>query len=727
MKKLKMALSLRLVLLLKLGLGTTGAFAQSAAPVSSGAAETIEVRANKLSVETKIDRKVYVVADDAQSSFGTASDILNVIPSVDVDADGAVSLRGDGHVLILIDGKPSTQFQGSAAGENLRALSSADIERIEVLTTPPPQFKAQGAAGVINIVTRKHHNAGVSGRVQGSLGNLGRYTTGSSITYGADQGAVTLTAGFRHDLRERRVESFLIAPDSGSGQVLSSHSGFTERLGREVPSVGLSGDYALSESQSVNGSASWTKRGGLRTYTQQNQSSDANGVLVSSTGRLSSGHDPENDYDIAGTFAQKLARPGEALEFSLHRSISHQRETYDYTNQSFLPPAPDARSNLAFNEDHGIVEAGLDYVLPLGKVATVKFGYGLERDDYGFTNRGATVDPVTGDEMINPSLTNDFHDQQTIHSGYGSYQAVTGGFTWLGGLRTEWTQNEALLVTTNTRNEQRYFNVFPSLHMDYALTQHTTLSLGASRRITRPEPEALNPYIDHEYAPNLNSGNPYLKPQITQSFDLGFEVEQPIMTYQLTGYYRRNTNSVTNVVTYLGSGESLSTLANLPRNDSAGVEFSANGRVQRWLSYGLSGNAFYTQIDATQLGSPGLRSTNGVNLKAKLDFQLTAVDSLQVAIVRTDKRLTAQGSVRAINLLNLGYKRPLTPTLALVATLTDALNGQHFEREVSTPELTQTYQRRATGQVGFLGLVYTFGAKKKTKDAGFEYDLGSAK
>ncbi len=263
--------------------------------------------------------------------------------------------------------------------------------------------------------------------------------------------------------------------------------------------------------------------------------------------------------------------------------------------------------------------------------------------------------------------------------------------------------------------------------MDYALTQHTTLSLGASRRITRPEPEALNPYIDHEYAPNLNSGNPYLKPQITQSFDLGFEVEQPIMTYQLTGYYRRNTNSVTNVVTYLGSGESLSTLANLPRNDSAGVEFSANGRVQRWLSYGLSGNAFYTQIDATQLGSPGLRSTNGVNLKAKLDFQLTAVDSLQVAIVRTDKRLTAQGSVRAINLLNLGYKRPLTPTLALVATLTDALNGQHFEREVSTPELTQTYQRRATGQVGFLGLVYTFGAKKKTKDAGFEYDLGSAK
>ena len=385
-------------------LPSTRAGAADAPPASevSPTIDTIVVTAQKLRVETKIDRKVYSVTDDAQSAFGSASDILSVIPSVDVDADGVVSLRGDSNVLVLIDGKPSTQFQGSAAGKNLQSLTAADIERIEVLTTPPPQFKAEGAAGVINIVTRKRRAQGSSGTLQGSIGSGERYVASTNLSYGGEKGSASLSAGFRQDYRDRKVDSQIIAPDPNSGQVLDSRSGFSELLRRQVPSVGLSGDYALNDRQSTSATVNWTRRGGLRTCVQDNSSITVAGVLTSSTGRLSSGHDPENDYDGSMQFTQKLNRPGETLDLSLHRSISHQHEHYDYTNESFLPIAPDYFNNLSFTEDHGITEAGANYALPLSKTQTLKFGYAFEQDDYGFNNIGANVDAVTGAQTITP-------------------------------------------------------------------------------------------------------------------------------------------------------------------------------------------------------------------------------------------------------------------------------------------------------------------------------------
>jgi outer membrane receptor for ferrienterochelin and colicin len=138
--------------------------------------EAIVVESQKLTVETLIDRKVYTVTSDAQSTFGTLSDILGTIPSVDVDPTGIVSLRGDTKVLILIDGKPSSQFDGASAGDNLQSIPAKDIERIEVLTTPPAQFKADGVAGVINIITRKQPQGGTSGSLQAGAGSGGANT-----------------------------------------------------------------------------------------------------------------------------------------------------------------------------------------------------------------------------------------------------------------------------------------------------------------------------------------------------------------------------------------------------------------------------------------------------------------------------------------------------------------------------------------------------------------------
>jgi outer membrane receptor protein involved in Fe transport len=279
-------------------------------------------------------------------------------------------------------------------------------------------------------------------------------------------------------------------------------------------------------------------------------------------------------------------------------------------------------------------------------------------------------------------------------------------------------------LTDNVSTAKRYASIFPSLHIDRSLSERATLSFGASRRIARPDPSLLNPYLDREYPPNLNAGNPNLRPQFTQSFDLGYGYERGSASYGLTGYFRRNKDSVTDLTQYLGNGFTLTTQTNLPRSDSAGLEFSATGRLLSKLSYSLSGNAFYTQIDATALGTPGLKSTVGLNVKAKLDYRPRAADSAQITFTRTDKRLTPQGSVSAISIVNLGYKHGLTPALSAVATITDLFDGQRYQRYSSTSSLTRVYQRTVAGRIAWLGLTYTVGGTKKEKEPSFEYDSG---
>jgi hypothetical protein len=139
----------------------------------------------------------------------------------------------------------------------------------------------------------------------------------------------------------------------------------------------------------------------------------------------------------------------------------------------------------------------------------------------------------------------------------------------------------------------------------------------------------------------------------------------------------------------------------------------------------VSGNGFYNQIDATALGYPGLRSTTGLNLKAKLDYRPAAADSAQVIFTRTDKRLTPQGSVSAVNIVNLGYKHTLTSALSAVATVSDLFNGQRYQRYASTPTLTQVYERSVVGRVVWFGLTYAAGVTKKEKEPSFEYDSGA--
>ncbi len=683
--------------------------------------EAIVVKSKKLSVESLIDRKVYSVGSDAQSSFGSLGDLLATIPSVDVDPSGIVSLRGDSKVLILIDGKASSQLAGASAGDNLQSIPAKDIVRIEVLTTPPAQFKADGVAGVINVITRKGGPGGSSASLQASAGNGGRYVLGADGSYRSGPLSAALSAGFRQDYRDRRVQSMVFAPDPVSREPTSRNE-IAERIRREVPTIKFSGEYAWNDRQSLSASGSWADRGGLRTYSQSTINRSPQDVVTSGARRLSSGHDPETDLDEKLSFMQKLGSSDESLDVSLHRSTSHQREHYDYANQDLIPVAATFYNSLSLLEDHRSTEIGVDYALPASEKLSLKFGYAFESDISNYGNVAATLDPASGISTIDDSLTNQFQFAQSIQALYGSYQQSLELWTWLAGIRAEATRTDAHQLTSNVTTKANYFEIYPSLHLERKLSEHETLSFGASRRVNRPDPASMNPYVDHEYTPNLSAGNPDLRPQFSRSFEVVYGYEHAGRKFDVTGYYRLNTDTVTELTEYLGGGLSLSTKTNLPRDKTAGLEFTADGRLLDEVTLSVSSNLFYSQIDATALGITGLQSTAGINAKVKLDYRPTESQSAQITLARTDKRLTPQGYVSAINLVNLGYKYHWDSGLSAVATVTDLLNGQLVHRYSSSPLLTLDYRRSVAGRILYVGVVYSSGRTNKEHSQGFEYE-----
>jgi outer membrane receptor for ferrienterochelin and colicin len=183
-----------------------------------------------------------------------------------------------------------------------------------------------------------------------------------------------------------------------------------------------------------------------------------------------------------------------------------------------------------------------------------------------------------------------------------------------------------------------------------------------------------------------------------------------------------NHDSFTTVTEYLANGVTLSTEANLPTDKAAGMEFNASGRILPQLNYGVSGNVFYSQIDASSLGIAGLQSTVGLNAKARLDYRPTDANIAQITITRADKRLTPQGYIGAVDIVNLGYKYQINSTLKAVATVSDLFDGQRLHRFFSSLTFTQNYERRALGRIFYLGVVYSFGFESKDKRPGFEYE-----
>jgi hypothetical protein len=670
-----------------------------------------------------LDRRVYSVGGDLQATTGTAAGILNQIPAVDVDADGNVTLRGDPNVTVLIDGKPSAQFAGRIErGVNLRQFSAQDIERVEVMTNPPAQYKADGSAGVINIITRKGHGPGLSGTANLNLGDKRRFLAALNAGYAVGKLKLSADLSVRQTAGERQVTAFRVAVDPATGLPARSRETINQHSKLLTPAASVGAEYAFNDRQSASMTFSHREQVGKPHFLQQDESGPPAGPPDTVTSRHGGGHEYSMDEGEGLRFDQKLWRQGELLSLSFQRSVYRERQSYAYLNDYLLPVAPPSQDTLRLSEDLVKLEAAADYTLPMRGRATLKLGYDFEDDRNRFDNVAHDIDLVTGAPINNPYDTSHFRYHQQVSAAYGQYQSpfgLGGRGTLQAGLRLEQTDIHDLLLVDNVSAAQSYFRAYPSLNLEWKVGQDGRLILDLSRRVARPDGETLNPFVNSQDIYNLVAGNPRLAPQDTWSYQAGYVGKFRALAYDLTAYYRFDRNIAIPVTEPISSVATLTTIENLPKSKAAGVDFSVGGKVSSWLSYSISGDVFYSQINGLAYAPTGLRETVGINGKASLDWNPTASDTAQISFSRTDKRLTPQGYVSAINLVNVGYERRLWRGLSAVATVADLFDGQRFQRIVNTPTLRDNYNRHQFGRVGYFGLTYAFGSTRKPKATPF--------
>lgn len=682
-------------------------------PAAAPAVDGVTVTSDSTAMRSSIDRRSYSVANDLTARTGSIADALRNVPSVEVDVQGNVSLRGDPSVTILIDGKPSGMFNGEGRGDALQAMPADQIDRVEVMTNPSAAYRPDGSGGVINLVTKKTRKAGATGSVRLNASPDGRYNGGVSGNYSKDKLTLSGDAGYRHEEQEawQRIER------ASAGQTSVQDGAFDNDGGM----VNLRGgvDYDITPKDRLSGEVRWRSiqfdTGGLETYSAIAAPSGAalQGYLRSTVSEMN-----RDNAAISADWRHQF----KGAEHQLTAHLEHEETDFsrDARARTDYSAGADVYEQFGFGADQTRDNFKLDYAQPDVGGGTLKTGLDFEWMQVDYDNRvaeGPAPDVLTAD----PARTNRFVFDQDVYAGYVTFERAFGDFTAQGGLRAEQVEIKANQVTTGQVFTNDYFKVYPSLHLGYTLSETNTLKASYSRRVQRPQVQDLNPFPVYQDPQNYRAGNPFLKPQVTDSFELGWQYRKGPAYYLATAYFRSSDGVVTDVVRDLGEGVLLTTRDNLNKSRNGGLELVANGRLTPKITYNVSSNIFWNEIDAGNLGFDGKRSATTVSGRANLNWQATPKDFFQLNAFTSGKRLTAQGHREPMQMLNLGYRRKVNDKLSLVVTVQDALDS--FEDKVITdgPVLRDVTSRTANVRAVFFGFTYSLGGGKPKPE---QFDFG---
>lgn len=690
--------------------GGTAAAPQSGAKTAPAAVEGVTVTGDNTAMRSSIDRRSYSVTNDLSARTGSIADALRNIPSVEVDVQGNVSLRGDSNVTILIDGKPSGMFNGDGRGDALQAMPADQIDRVEVMTNPSAAFRPNGTAGIINLVTKQTRKPGATGTVRLNASPDGRYNGGISGNYVSGKLTLSGDAGFRHE--EQKAWQ---AIDRTTAAGTSSQDGAFENEG---DMVNLRGgiDYDLTPKDRLSGEVRYRR---MQFDTTGSETYETTGAFP----------DYVRDTDAAMKRDNKGVSADWRHQFkgAEHQLTAHlEYEQTDFSrNSRALTDYADATASLyerfGFGADQERANFKTDYAQPNVGGGTLKTGLDFEWTKNDYDNHGE-AGPSWSNQTVDPARTNRFLFDQDVYAGYVTYEKAFGDFTAQGGLRAEQVQINGDQVTGGQTFENDYFKVYPSLHLGYTVNQNNTFKGSYSRRVQRPQVQDLNPYRVYQDPQNYRAGNPYLKPQVTDSFELAWQYRKGPAYYLATAYYRSSEGVVTDVVRDLGDGVLLTTRENLNKSRNGGLELVANGRLTPKITYNVSANAFWNEIDAGNLGFSGTRSATTVSGRANLNWQATPKDFFQINAFTSGKRLTPQGHREPFQMVNLGYRRKVSDKLSFVVTVQDALDSFEDKAVTDTPTLKDVTLRTANVRAVFFGFTWNFGGGKPRPE---QFDFGS--
>lgn len=686
--------------------------------------EKFEVSVRKEAFYNSIDRKVYNVGTDLKSVSGSASDLLQNIPSVQVDIDGNVSLRGNDNVLILINGKPSTLMSMTNRADVLAQMPADSIEKIEVVTNPSAKYKPDGTAGIINIAVKRKHDAGYSGVLRVSAGNDSRSNFGLNANYNSGRYNVFEMISVRQDDRPRFGQETRRHLDTASNTSITTTQDSVEFSRPLTRLAQLGADYAIDRDTKVGATASYNYRTFFRTGSIRNLTQAADGTATSDYDRQRTDPEWQKTTELGTTYEHSYADSGHEISLELKHDRHWEQEDNLYTDVYRMPLAPTSKDCTLIKPTETGTELTADYTQPFADDAKLDAGYAGELNKNDMDFQGALFDPTSNAWIVDTTRTNRFIYRDSIHALYATYGRPIGRFGVLGGVRLEQTYVDTNQVTAQLAGKNEYFRLHPSLHLSYSLTETGQLQLNYSHRVHRPESDDLNPFPEYQDPYNLRAGNPKLRPEETHSIETGYQYRKDDTTYLAAAYFRDTYNAFTTVTRYIDSVTLLTTHENLASNRSGGVELAATTTLGPKLSVNFSSNAFYSEVDATNLGFSGNRSAIAWDAKLNADWRVSKADLIQLNTNYSAKRLTAQGYRLPTYVTNLGLRHDLKGTnIAFVLTISDVFNSLKERTVIDTPVLHDDSTRRRSSRIVYAGFVYSFGTPaKKKKDETLQFD-----
>jgi len=680
----------------------------------------VEITGRRSTFVNSIDRKTFNVGEDLMSKTGSLSDLLQNVPSVQVDIDGNVSLRGSDNVTILINGKPSAMMNLNRAAV-LQQIPANSIEKIDVITNPSAKYKPDGTSGIINIVLKKNKSLGMNGNAAVNVGNESRYNGNVTINYNPGKWNFYGNAGVRQDERQRINQiSTQTLSNGAETSFIHNHS---ESSGRPFSKIiGLGTDFKINDRNKMGLSVNYNNR----TQTQNDISVyTIDSLDVHKEDYNRNRRQPQNETDLESTsyFQHNFGKEGHDLNLNYTNSHSRELEDNYYTNIYRLPVSQINYDNVFYDRSNRESQFLAEYANPLSEDSKLEAGFEIDYMHNDMDLHRDTTAMNQTEYVMDVSRSNHFIRSEQTQVLYVTYERELGKFGFLAGLRGELTNSTANLVTKNTIINDHYNRLYPTLHTSYKISNGHELQFNYSHRIRRPEDEQLNPFPEYQDPHNIRAGNPYLKPEDIHSIELGYQYKKKALTFISTVYCRFNYNGITSITKV--SGDTLiSTLQNLSKSTSAGLELILSSNIGKIATVNLSSNTFYNVIDASELGYSGSKADVSFTVNGSVGFNLTKRTIWQITSIYTGEQLTPQGKRLPSFVLNTGLKQDiLKKKAAIVLTVSDAFNSLRMKSQIDTPELQRYEDRKRSARIVYFGFTYSFGnSGKKQKEGTLKYD-----
>lgn len=673
--------------------------------------DEVVVRAEKSQTEFKLDKRVFNVGQDLSSTGASALEILNNVPSVSVNIEGQISLRGSSGVQILINGKPSVL--ASEGGSALGSITADMIERIEVITNPSAKYDAAGTTGILNIVLKKEEKEGINGSVTVNTGVPHNHSVGLSLNRRTERFNLFSQLGVGYRELPRIEEN--INTDLRTNTSIASEG--TEFRNEQFYNLILGTDYIINDLNILTLS-------GYFAYEIEDQPSsfdffrtDGNGNITDRWNRTeeTNATNPKIQYELQ--YKKDFEDSEEhTLLFSALGNFFGKDQSSDFTNTNFVGDFAGGNQQTRTNFNQATYTFKGDYTKPISEKVTLETGVQYILQD---ANNDFAVSDFKNDIwVLDEGLTNIFDFNQGVLGGY-----VTGAFEdekWgvKVGLRAENTDLKTLLRNTNERNTQNYTNLFPTLHTSYKVNERFSVQAGYSKRIDRPSLWSLNPFFNIRNNFNIRQGNPNLQPEFTDSYELTgiYILEQASFNF---GVYHLYTTGVVERISFFEDNVNISRPINIGTNRSTGIEINGKYTPTKWLSFNgdfnyryfnrlgeLEGRSF--DFSADEWTS---RLTAKFKLPAKIDLEL--IGNYRSAVQNV------QGQRNDFLFADLGARKKLINGKAVISlSIRDVFASRIFENEIQQDDF-YAYSYGLRGRFVILGFSYGFG-----KGEAMEYSGG---